>query len=1066
MALNPIEVTERIRDYYLRYLRTFFPIQDEELNRKFRKELESECLIKGPYLEVTPGYKTGKSVAELIEEGVLHPAFKELDHEDHFPLNRPLYKHQEMAVRKVVTEGRNLIIATGTGSGKTESFLIPILDHLFREREAGTLKAGVRALILYPMNALANDQIKRLRQILSRVPDITFGRYIGQTPQEQKDAEANFREIFPGEPRIPNELISREEMLNNPPHILLTNYAMLEYLLIRPREHIFFAQDQVKTWRFIVLDEAHIYTGAKGTEMGYLLRRLKERVVNGEKGRLRCIATSATLGRGSEDYPSLAEFASQLFDEPFAYLPDDETRQDVVGAALDKTTLLKGSEEVDFWEPEPGFYIRLKALIETEEPDIISFLEMENIPYLMLKNIEKECCLRSEGPRTFKNTVVTYRIDGFLYTLLLHDGRLNRLITSLSERPLDLAEAKRVVFPDVEDGDFQALTSLVELACRARGVRRLLPARYHLFVRAVEGAYISLAPEQRIFLHRRKVMEEEKEGERWRVFELAVCINCGSHFLAGRIVKTSANISFEEAPLYDILDEEEEGTAFFYVLPEKHTVIPDEDELESEKYLSTERHRLLCAKCGTLSSEGAERLDCSCEEKAIAIKGLLIEKGHKGWGLSPCCSVPMTSIRRFVSRHDPTCAVLGTAFYQSIAREEQDIPESGEKSTGHMYKKAEEDTWSFAFSPEAKFPDERRITQKRYLPSRLLIFSDNRQDAAFFACFFEESYMRFLRRRLIAHTVSSRANDMMQANWGIEDLADQLALLADEHGLFPKDLTQQKKRIEARKWVMAELLRVERRNNLEELGFLIFDYEFRYKIKNLPEGFTKTLGLSDNEAMDVLCILINTMRERGAIKFPDGVSHEDEYFYPKNRKCFFRMQQSKISKGIFSWAHSSSNVSFRNKRLDFLMRLMERLHRKADQEKCEEILKKLWLALTQDESPFVKHGYIERVALSQEGHVYQLSPSIFRVIPGNGNSSLHWFRCDKCGKLTTLNVLGVCPSTHGCQGTLKPCDPHEELVENHYYRLYKELRLIPMKVQEHTAQLTALRAGELQQQFV
>ena len=238
----------------------------------------------------------------------------------HFPLDRTLYIHQETAIRKVI-EGKNVIVATGTGSGKTECFLLPIINELMREKEAGTLNSGIRALLLYPMNALANDQIARLRGILKDYPDITFGRYTGETEETQKKAEELFAKTNPDVELIPNELISREKMRENPPHILLTNYAMLEYLLLRPNDNVFFDQKNAENWKFIVLDEAHTYNGAKGTEISMLLQKLKERISKSQKQKLTCIATSATLGGGKEAYKEVAKFASDLFHEPF--YPDD-----------------------------------------------------------------------------------------------------------------------------------------------------------------------------------------------------------------------------------------------------------------------------------------------------------------------------------------------------------------------------------------------------------------------------------------------------------------------------------------------------------------------------------------------------------------------------------------------------------------------------------------------------------------------------------------------------------------------------------------------------------------------
>ena len=124
------------------------------------------------------------------------------------------------------------------------------------------------------MNALANDQIKRLRELLADQPQITFGVYTGETPEHQKQAYDKFLRMYETKP-LPNELICRSKMKETPPHILLTNYAMLEYLMLRPADHVFFQGKYAQDWKFIVIDEAHTYTGAKGIEMAMLLARKK-----------------------------------------------------------------------------------------------------------------------------------------------------------------------------------------------------------------------------------------------------------------------------------------------------------------------------------------------------------------------------------------------------------------------------------------------------------------------------------------------------------------------------------------------------------------------------------------------------------------------------------------------------------------------------------------------------------------------------------------------------------------------------------------------------------------------
>ncbi|GAB4587653.1 DEAD/DEAH box helicase [Nocardia sp. IFM 10818] len=312
--LDPLAAGADIEAGYKRYLKTLLAPRDPGLAAAFDRAVdETTLLTKGPLLELTPPYAPGMSLRQLISEGVLHPGFADLG--GTVNLDRPLYRHQETAVRKAVA-GRNLVVSTGTGSGKTESFLLPILNALVAERAAGTLGPGVRALLLYPMNALANDQLKRLRELLAQMPDLTFGRYTGETKEAPAEAESMFRALHPGERRLPNELLSRQEMRATPPHILLTNYAMLEYLLLRPADLDLFDGEYAGTWRFIALDEAHVYDGAQGSEVALLLRRLRERVAPGSS--LQCIATSASL-TGSTEESQGAEatlFARKLFDAP------------------------------------------------------------------------------------------------------------------------------------------------------------------------------------------------------------------------------------------------------------------------------------------------------------------------------------------------------------------------------------------------------------------------------------------------------------------------------------------------------------------------------------------------------------------------------------------------------------------------------------------------------------------------------------------------------------------------------------------------------------------------------
>ena len=193
---NPIKVSQSIKEEFVSYIDTTFHIADRDYSKGLLDELSKKnCLAKGPYLDVTDSFATGATIAELIEQKEVSPLFNELerdvpDSEREIKLQRSLYLHQEQAICKV-NRKHNLVVTTGTGSGKTECFLLPIINHLLREKEHETLDNGVRAILIYPMNALANDQMKRLRAIFQNYINITFGVYNSSTPE--KDEEGKIR---------------------------------------------------------------------------------------------------------------------------------------------------------------------------------------------------------------------------------------------------------------------------------------------------------------------------------------------------------------------------------------------------------------------------------------------------------------------------------------------------------------------------------------------------------------------------------------------------------------------------------------------------------------------------------------------------------------------------------------------------------------------------------------------------------------------------------------------------------------------------------------------------------
>ena len=304
-----------------REIKRLFPVGDEDKDRRHE-------FVKSAYVEAIPQYKPGRTLQKLVTDGVLHASTAEaLSRYFKCPIDKArLHEHQEASLVSV-RDGQNLLVCTGTGSGKTESFLIPVLDAIARERiEKGeTYVPGVRAMILYPMNALVNDQVLRIRNLLKYaqgsndaeeidgIKDITYGIYTGDVATESKEQdleeldEAALNAIneaptvpvdhpFFSDDVVPRTEYTRRSRWNSvedggdgPADILITNYAMLERLMLNPKTSSLFSD----TWKFIILDEAHTYDGSMGTEIAWLLKRLSYRV--GGAKNLQYLATSATL---------------------------------------------------------------------------------------------------------------------------------------------------------------------------------------------------------------------------------------------------------------------------------------------------------------------------------------------------------------------------------------------------------------------------------------------------------------------------------------------------------------------------------------------------------------------------------------------------------------------------------------------------------------------------------------------------------------------------------------------------------------------------------------------------
>lgn len=403
---------------------------------------------------------------------------------------RPLYSHQEESIRRICS-GRSAIITTGTGSGKTESFLYPILNELMSDVEKCNMEVGVRAIFLYPMNALVNDQIDRVRKILTQCPEITYGFFTGET---KESVPKNYREKYGAENDtfIPeNELVSREEIRKNPPHLLFTNYSMLEYLLIRPNDYSIFAPERLNNWKFVVLDEAHSYYGSLGIELSLLMRRLTGLAPN----KPRFILTSATLGEQGKSESEIVNFARSLTSASF-------DTQDII---FSKRILLSSS--------------KLSYTIDAGD-------------YSEIKKAKNDIqTVRTIGNR-YKN-VDSMDLKSYLYELFVGDRNVFHLYEILKDGSKSFKSILASFNNQITSEQLIDLIDLINMA-EKDGIG-IFDLKYHSFVRPLAGAYITLGSNPQLSLTKTNMLGDLK------AFEAGNCRYCNSPYIIGKIQRNEGD---------------------------------------------------------------------------------------------------------------------------------------------------------------------------------------------------------------------------------------------------------------------------------------------------------------------------------------------------------------------------------------------------------------------------------------------------------------------------------------------------------------------------------------------
>lgn len=995
--LDPIRFGSDLREVMTRYITTaasVSPARAPNLARSLRERLAAEKLVVGPFVESLPDFVKGGSISDLVSEGLMHEGWAALNlHPEGARLfERPLHLHQAAAIGR----NENYLVATGTGSGKTESFLYPLIDDLLRQGDPK--QPGVRAILVYPLNALANDQMHRIGRLLFRDlgdPGITLGRFTGQVRSNasRQDEEAKlitsptFLVDFDEASRAPrNWLLSREEMLDTPPHILVTNYAMIEHILLLPRNRRLLEGADL---RWVVLDEIHTYTGAQAIEVAFLLRKLKARL-GVTPGRLRCVGTSASLDASSKE--DLARFAEQLFGEPF---PCGESAV-IMSERKAHWLLLEGTPAE---RTEAAAWQRLGAMVEElrgdglfESNDHADLIECWNngVDHIGLRGF------RIEG----------YHFGTALTQCLAGKPELRAVANVLAHGALPFEELAERVFPG-EAVARPALAALISVGLLAKeaipGAFPLLPARYHMAASGVEGGSLMLSA---------------SEPENWADFvfgrggqtigtapaySLLVCRNCGEPYIEAWDNGRSLLTRPERAP--------SAKRCVLRLLPDGRLAREDEDDDLRPEQAGDRVHFdpatgeiVDGAGEDVLSFEPAE-MEEDKEERRVYVKRC------------KCCGEGGGRFAEPVTTLYPGDDALASVTAQTLL--------------------------------EALPPPSGRDAQAPMKGRNLLVFADSRQDAAFFAPFFERTSRDQAVRAAIVEVLDKSDGEptdirtladaawrrLWRAGFRLYDRRDPAPLSRDA----AKDRLLQLIVAEFCTGSMARL-------SLESQGLAAVNYENADRIaRRLAESFPEQAAIAE----PFVRFLLDLIRRSRAIDSLGGlIDLTDASIWGEGRDS-----------SAIAWSLTASSNSKRQRRL-----LPQGPgHTAATWVLCERLglapaaAKALIEAVWQESCKPRQH----LLSATNNGQVLQLAA--LRIAPGRERPL---YRCRACGRRSQFYLAGVCTAFR-CDGTTERISEEERNAwshENHYVHRYQSAPLAAI-AREHTAAIGTAERMRIEERF-
>jgi ATP-dependent helicase YprA (DUF1998 family) len=508
--MDVFQLRQRLVEDYEDYTRSFLRFRDDRIAQRVNEELDAGLLWPEPLIQLNPSFEPGGLIDELVERALLHKAcsaiFRRNKDVDPGGQGLRLHRHQVDAI-EAARRGENYVLTTGTGSGKSLAYIVPIVDSVMREPGD-----GIKAIVVYPMNALANSQRNELGKFLKAgfpggQGPVTFERYTGQENDEE-----------------------REAIIANPPDILLTNYVMLELLLTRPRERRLI--ESASNLRYLVFDELHTYRGRQGADVAMLIRRV--RAATGSS-RIQYVGTSATLagaGTFDEQRAQVASVASTIFGAPVA-------PSGVIGETLRRSTHRPRPEDT-------SWIAQLRARVDGSAPDPADAI-------------------------AFRDDALAAWIEG-TFGLTGAPGQEDRLVRA-RPRPLvgpsgiasDLGELTGIYPERAAAAITRTLERGHELRDEATGFP-LFAFRLHQFFSRGDAVYASIAPrDERFVTTQAQQLDPTDETREGVLLPLAFCRECGQDYYTVARDRELPAARFEARQLGDTVKEDETSKGFLFL---------------------------------------------------------------------------------------------------------------------------------------------------------------------------------------------------------------------------------------------------------------------------------------------------------------------------------------------------------------------------------------------------------------------------------------------------------------------------------------------------------------------